>query len=140
MTYTQLAILGALVALALDLGVLRTRLVTRKIFWVAYAIIIFFQLVSNAVLTGLRIVRYDGDFIVGSSTPVEGPPPFLGDGRIAFAPIEDLIFGFVLVLLTLALWVFWGRLGVQRLPAVGPPRAQFFRSTPSRNSDSEPTS
>jgi len=135
MTYTQLAVLGVVVVAVVDLFVLRTRLLSRKVFWVSYAIIVFFQLVSNAVLTGLRIVRYNGEFIVGSSTPEFGAPPFIGDGRIAFAPFEDLLLGFALVLLTLSLWVFWGRVGVQRLPAAGPPR--FL---PPRNRDSEPPS
>ena len=134
MTYTQLAVLGVLAVVAVDLVVLRTRLLTRRVFWVSYAIIVFFQLVSNAILTGLRIVRYNGDFIVGTSTPDIGPPPFLGDGRIAFAPFEDLLFGFALVLLTLSLWVFWGHVGIQRLPAAGPPR--FL---PPRNGDGEPS-
>lgn len=134
MTYTQLAIVGVLAVVLLDLGILRTRLLTRKIFWASYAIIVFFQLVSNAVLTGLRIVRYNGEAIVGSSTPTDGPPPFLGDGRIVFAPFEDLMFGFALVLLTLCLWVCWGRMGVQRLPMAGPPRLP-----PSRKRDSKST-
>jgi hypothetical protein len=38
------------------------------------------------------------------------------------APVEDLLFGFTLVLLTLVLWVWWGRRGVQRTPYAGPPR------------------
>lgn len=133
MTYTQLSLLGILIAIGLDLFAFRTRLLTRKVFWTAYAIIVFFQLVTNAVLTGLRIVRYNGDDIVGSSTPLDGPPPFLGDGRIAFAPVEDLLFGFALVLLTLTLWVFWGRLGIQREPAAGPPRI-----TPGRKGHGQP--
>jgi hypothetical protein len=32
--------------------------------------------------------------------------------RIASAPVEDLLFGFALVLSTLAFWVFWGRKGI----------------------------
>jgi hypothetical protein len=35
--------------------------------------------------------------------------------------VEDLMMGFVLVLLTLGLWVAWGRRGVQRTPRSGPP-------------------
>ena len=31
------------------------------------------------------------------------------------------MFGFALILLTIALWVFWGRRGVQRTPVAGPP-------------------
>ena len=46
MTYTELAILGVIVALTIDLWVLRTRLVRRRAFWTAYAIIFFFQLVT----------------------------------------------------------------------------------------------
>ena len=125
MTYTQLAVLGVVVVVLLDLVVVRTRLLRRRAFWAAYAIIVFFQLVTNATLTGLRIVRYDGDAIVGSATPTDGPPPFLGDGRIAYAPFEDLLFGFALVVLTLVLWVRLGRRGVQRTPYSGPPRMSW---------------
>jgi len=124
-TYTQLAVLGVVAVAVLDLAVLRTRLLRRRVFWTSYAIVVFFQLVTNGVLTGLRIVRYDGDAIVGSSTPVDAAPPFLGDGRIAFAPFEDLLFGFALVLLTQCLWVWLGRRGVQRTPYAGPPRVRM---------------
>ncbi len=122
MSYTQLAVLGIVAVVVLDLFVLRTRLLRRRVFWAAYAIVVFFQLVTNGVLTGLRIVRYDGEQIIGSSTPVDAAPPFLGNGRIAFAPVEDLMFGFALVVLTQVLWVWLGRRGVQRTPYSGPPR------------------
>lgn len=132
MTYTQLAVIAVAAAAVVDLLVLRTRLLGRRVFWVAYAIIIAFQLLTNGVLTGWRIVRYDGSAIVGSSTPADGPPPMLGDGRIFYAPVEDLVFGFALVLLTLSLWVWWGRRGLQRLPYAGPPVRGFpgVRSIP----------
>ena len=121
MSYTALALIGIALAVMVDLVVLRTRLLRRRVFWVSYAIIVFFQLVTNGVLTGLRIVRYDGAAIIGSTTPTDAPPPFIGDGRLAFAPIEDLMFGFALVLLSLSLWVWLGRRGVQREPRSGPP-------------------
>ncbi len=121
MTYTQLGIVGVLVAVALDLWVFRTRLLGRKVFWTSYAIIVFFQLLTNGMFTGFGIVQYDGDAIIGSTSPAQGAPPFLGDGRIAFAPVEDLLFGFSLVLLSLTLWIWWGRRGVQRTPLAGPP-------------------
>jgi lycopene cyclase domain-containing protein len=129
MTYTQLAVCGVLAAVAIDLWGLRTGLLRRRAFWAAYAIIFFFQLVTNGILTGLRIVRYDGAAIVGSSTPSDVPPPFIGDGRLVYAPFEDLLFGFALVLLAMALWVFWGRRGVQRTPYSGPHRVQFPGAT-----------
>ncbi|MDD2817566.1 MAG: hypothetical protein PHN51_02060 [Candidatus Nanopelagicales bacterium] len=122
MTYTQLGIVAVIVAVLVDLFGFRTKLVTRRVFWVSYSIIFIFQLMTNGVLTGFRIVRYSGDAIIGSSTPVDGPPPFLGDGRVVFAPLEDLLFGFALVLLTLVMWVWLGRIGIQRRPSAGPPR------------------
>ena len=89
MTYTQLAIVGVVLAVLIDMFILRTRLLGRRSFWVPYAIIVFFQLLTNGLLTGFRIVRYSGESIIGSSTPEDGPPAVLGDGRIGFAPVED---------------------------------------------------
>jgi lycopene cyclase domain-containing protein len=105
MTYTVAALLGVLGALVVDLAVLRTRLVTRVVFWATYPIIITFQLLSNGILTGRRIVIYDPAAIIG--------------WRLVHAPVEDLLFGFALVLLTLSVWVWLGRRGVQRTPAAG---------------------
>jgi len=103
-SYTIAAVIGVAGTVALDLLVLRTRLVRRRSFWTAYAIVLFFQLVVNGVLTGRRIVTYDGAAIIGSATP-----RLLGDGRIAYAPVEDLLFGFALVTQTLCWWVWLGR-------------------------------
>ena len=99
------ALLGVAGAVLIDLYVLRTRLVRRRVFWGTYPIIIFFQLISNGILTGRRIVRYDPDAIIGL--------------RLVYAPVEDLLFGFALVLLTLSVWVWLGRRGVQRSPTAG---------------------
>jgi lycopene cyclase domain-containing protein len=121
MTYTQIAIVAVLLVVTADFWLFRTRLVTRKAFWVAYAIIVFFQLITNGLFTGFGIVLYDGAAIIGSTSPTDGLPPMFGDGRIAFAPAEDLLFGFALILLTLQMWVWLGRRGVQPLPKSGPP-------------------
>lgn len=125
MTYTELAILSVLVTIVLDLFIFRTKLLTRKVFWVSYSIVVFFQLVTNGILTGFGIVKYNGEVIIGSSTPQNSAPQFIGDGRIVFAPVEDLLFGFSLVTLTLVIWVWLGRHGVQREPKSGPPRKSF---------------
>ena len=122
MTYTQIALVGVALSVLIDLYVFKTHLVKRRIFWVSYSIIVVFQLITNGILTGMRIVRYNGAVIVGNSTPQDHAPPFVGQGRIAFAPVEDLLFGFSLVLLTLCLWVWLGRRGVDREPFSGPPR------------------
>ncbi len=121
MTYTQLGVVAVILTVAADLWLWRVRLVGRKAFWAAYAIIVFFQLVTNAMFTGSGIVQYDDSAIIGSASPAEGAPAFVGDGRLAFAPVEDLLFGFALVLLSLDLWVWWGKRGVDRTPRSGPP-------------------
>jgi hypothetical protein len=121
LSYTQIGVIAVVLAVICDLFVFRTRMITRPIFWTSYAIIFFFQLVTNGMFTGFGIVKYDGEAIIGNTSPESGPPPFIGEGRLAFAPIEDLLFGFALVLLSISLWIFWGRRGVERTPMSGPP-------------------
>jgi hypothetical protein len=127
MTYTQIALLAALIMIAADIYVFKTKLLFRRVFWISYSIVVFFQLVTNGILTGFGIVKYDGAAIIGSTSPQDGSPPMLGDGRIMFAPVEDLFFGFSLVLLTLVLWVWLGRTGIQRNPRSGPPRKSVHK-------------
>jgi lycopene cyclase domain-containing protein len=103
-TYTGIAITGVLVALVLDRWIARTRLTTTRDWWAAYAIIVFFQLLTNGWLTGRGIVRYAPDAIIGSGDVV-----FVGEGRLVFAPVEDLAFGFALVLTSCVVWVWLGR-------------------------------
>ena len=90
MSYSTLAVIAVVGDLVVDLAVYRTRMVTRPAFWAAYAIIVVFQLLINGVLTGLGVVTYDPDAIWGP--------------RLAYAPVEDLLFGFAMVTLTLASW------------------------------------
>lgn len=92
-----------LVVILADLLVLRTALVRSRTWWTAYGIVVLFQLVTNGWLTGRGIVRYADSAILGSERVV-----FLGGWRLAFAPVEDLAFGFALVLLSCALWVWTG--------------------------------
>ncbi len=106
MTYTAASVLGVVVVLVLDLLVLRTRLVTTRRWWLSYVIVVVFQLLTNGWLTGRRIVTYDPAATIG-----DGQVVLLGHGRIAYAPVEDLGFGFALVLLTCVLWTWWGRRG-----------------------------
>lgn len=95
MSYTALAVLGVVGSIVGDLWLLRTRLLTRRIFWTSYAIIVVGQLAANGLLTGFGIVRYNPAEILGL--------------RIVHAPVEDLLFGFALVTWTLSWWVWWGR-------------------------------
>jgi len=83
------------IAAFLDLEVLQTKLLKRKVFWTSYAIILPFQLLTNWWLTSREIVRYSEDTILGL--------------RIASAPLEDLFFGFALILSVMATWIYLGR-------------------------------
>ena len=91
MSYTQIALVAVLIALLIDLFVLKTRLILTAVFWTSYAIILPFQLITNWWLTSRNIVMYNADAIIGL--------------RIAAAPVEDLLFGFALVLGVLAMWI-----------------------------------
>ncbi|MBV9592760.1 MAG: lycopene cyclase domain-containing protein [Actinobacteria bacterium] len=108
MTYTVSVLVALAVAAIVDLGLLRTFLLGRRVFWVSYAIVLVFQLVVNGILTGWPIVRYDPRTILGT--------------RVVEAPVEDLLFGFSLALLTLSIWVALGRRAA-RAPH-GPGRAR----------------
>jgi len=63
---------------------------------VTYTQIAFFA-IACAAAVDLYVVR----------TKILGP-------RLASAPLEDIAFGFALILGVLALWVFWGRRGIDR--------------------------
>lgn len=103
MSYTVASLTAVALALVVDL-VLRTGLARSRSWWTAYGIVVFFQLLTNGWLTGRGIVQYAGSAIVGS-----GRITAFGDGRIAYAPVEDLGFGFALVLSSCAMWVWAGR-------------------------------
>jgi lycopene cyclase domain-containing protein len=95
MSYTVLALSSIGGAVVVDLVLLRSRLLFRRAFWVSYAIMFGFQLLVNGVLTGVPIVRYSSRTILGA--------------RLAYAPVEDLAFGFALILTTLSCWVTLNR-------------------------------
>ena len=100
MNYTGIALTAFLFSILFDLYIIKSRLLTRAVFWTSYAIIIFFQLITNWWLTSREIVMYDPDAIIGL--------------RIASAPAEDLFFGFALVLSVMNLWIYWGKKGIQK--------------------------
>ena len=91
MSYSQLALLSVLLSILFDFTLFKKRLLLKKAFWVSYSIVLPFQLVTNWWLTSRNIVMYSPDAIWGL--------------RIASAPVEDLLFGFSLILSTLDNWV-----------------------------------
>ena len=95
MTYTQISILAVLIAVTLDLFVVKTALLKRAAFWSSYAIILPFQFLTNWWLTSRNIVMYDPEVITGV--------------RFFSAPAEDVLFGFALILAVLSLWINLGK-------------------------------
>ena len=93
MLYTFPAVAGALAVVALELLWLRTGLFRRSSFWIAYAICVFFQVLVDGWLTKLSapIVRYDEGEMTGWRFPFD-------------IPVEDYVYGFTLIALTLLLW------------------------------------
>lgn len=93
MIYSDIALNAVFLAVVLDLFVLKSQMMTRGIFWLTYALILPFQLLTNWWLTSNEIVMYADTEIIGQ--------------RLAGAPIEDLLFGFSMILLTLSAWEFF---------------------------------
>jgi lycopene cyclase domain-containing protein len=100
MIYADLVIFILMISVFIDLFGLKNRLLTRPLFWASYGIILPFQLMTNWWLTSRNIVMYDPNAIIGT--------------RVMSAPIEDLIFGFALILNVMGMWEYWGIKGVQK--------------------------
>lgn len=92
MIYSDIALDAVVFAILVDLFLLRRAMITRGIFWLTYGLIFPFQLLTNWWLTSRNIVQYSPSEIIGR--------------RLAGAPIEDLLFGFSMILITLSLWDF----------------------------------
>lgn len=95
MIYSDIALDALVLAVICDLFILRTQIMTRGIFWLTYGLILPFQLLTNWWLTSKNIVMYSTTEIIGR--------------RLAGAPIEDLLFGFSMILSTLTLWEYFSR-------------------------------
>jgi lycopene cyclase domain-containing protein len=100
MNYTDIAMTAFAIAVMNDLFGFKTSMLTRPAFWTSYSIILPFQFLTNWWLTSRNIVMYDPGTILGP--------------RLFSAPIEDIVFGFALLLAVMGLWEFWGRKGIQR--------------------------
>lgn len=92
MTYSEITSLALISTILFDIFITKTSLLTTRAFWASYGIILPFQLITNWWLTSRQIVLYDPEKIIGL--------------RVAGAPIEDLLFGFAMIVATLSLWVY----------------------------------
>jgi lycopene cyclase domain-containing protein len=107
--YTVPAVLSAVAVVVLELRCLRTGLFRQVSFWVAYAICLFFQVLVDGWLTKLSspIVRYDEEEMLGWRFPFD-------------IPVEDYVYGFTLIALTLMLWERARLRGAPSVPSDGP--------------------
>ncbi len=98
MEYTWASILAVLAVVALELCWLKTGLFRRVTFYVSFAIILFFQVLVDGWLTKLSapIVIYNADENSGFRFPWD-------------IPVEDYLFGFALIVLTMLLWERWAQ-------------------------------
>ena len=90
LSYTQITVYALVLSVLFDMFITRNSLLSTLRFWLSYAIIVPFQLVTNWWLTSREIVIYNSEAIVGL--------------RVAGAPIEDLIFGFAMILAVMTMW------------------------------------
>jgi lycopene cyclase domain-containing protein len=91
--YLVAALVAAALTVLAELLVLRTGLFRRKAYWITMAIVFAFQVAVDGWLTKLHapIVRYADWAISGVRVPWD-------------IPVEDFLFGFSMVTLTLLLW------------------------------------
>jgi lycopene cyclase domain-containing protein len=96
--YTWGSILAVLAVVGVELFWLRTGIFRKVTFWISYAIILFFQVLVDGWLTKLSapIVIYDPHENSGVRFPWD-------------IPVEDYLFGFALIVLTILLWERAGR-------------------------------
>lgn len=95
--YTVLAVLSVLATVALEVAWLRTGVFRTAQYWVAMGIVYFFHVLVDGWLTKLSapIVIYDGGEITGVRVPWD-------------IPVEDYLFGFSMITLTVLAWVRLG--------------------------------
>ncbi len=91
--YTLLTVLSIILVVCLELFILRTGLFRTLQFWLAMALVFFFQIWVDGWLTKLSapIVNYNPEEFSGIRFPWD-------------IPIEDFGFGFSMVTLTLLVW------------------------------------
>ena len=120
--YTLLAVVSVLGVVALELFWLRTGVLRTAQYWIAMAIVLVFQVVVDGWLTKLSapIVLYDEGDIIGVRVPWD-------------IPVEDYLFGFSMITLTLLVWLRLGdREGGEAgraAPASGPTASTDDRTT-----------
>jgi lycopene cyclase domain-containing protein len=104
--YTIAATVSVVLVVVLD-RILRTRLTSRADFWIFIAVMFGFKLVFNGYLTWRPIVLYGERFFLNV--------------RLGTIPLEDFLFGFSMVTLTVVLWEYGRRRFFRELHEGGRP-------------------
>lgn len=96
--YTILAVASVIITVAAERFWLRTGIFRQAQYWVAMAIVGFFQILVDGWLTKLSapIVLYNPDMHTGLRAPWD-------------IPVEDFLFGFSMVTLAMLAWLRAGR-------------------------------
>ena len=115
MTYIQIGIIYCILAFVLDFYILKTKVLKLRMFWLSYVIVLFFQFVTNGILTRNLIVRYNDFALIGGDYS-DKTPPMIGDGRLFYAPVEDVFFGFSMIVMTISIWIWLVRKNIKREP------------------------
>ena len=92
--YTVLAFISVFVTVCVDANA-KTHLLKNKLFYFFLGVIFLFTLLVNGYLAGRRVVLYNEMSILGL--------------RIGSIPLEDFLFGFSMVVLTIVLWEYFKR-------------------------------
>ena len=90
--YTCLAIISVFITAYIDAKI-KTHLLQKKEFFQFLAVIVVFMFIVNGFLTGENIVLYNSKFFLNT--------------RISSIPVEDFLFGFSMVALTIAFWEYF---------------------------------
>lgn len=90
--YTVLAVISVAITVLVDFKS-KTLLLRRKEFYLFISVILFFKFLVNGYLTGRQIVIYN-------------PADFL-EARLGSIPLEDFLFGFSMVTLSIIFWEYF---------------------------------
>ena len=89
--YTVAALVSAGLVIVLDRS-LKTRVLSRGVFWIFLAVMYGFMIMANGYLTWRPIVIYGQSFYLGI--------------RLLTIPLEDFVFGFSLIGLSVIVWEY----------------------------------
>jgi lycopene cyclase domain-containing protein len=94
--YTMIAVISVFVTIFADKAS-RIMILKRKDYYAFLLVVLFFKFLVNGYLTGKDVVRYNPQFFLGI--------------RIGSIPLEDFLFGFSMVTMTI---IFWERFKKER--------------------------